>query len=81
MPGTHFVPATPGTLIVATAFLPAPGFWDGTPRVSGFEAALAKELAEGLKLKAVAVKQVPFTALAAGELGGADIALSQLAGR
>jgi ABC-type amino acid transport substrate-binding protein len=76
--GQAFVPATPGTLTVATAFLPAPGFWEGTPPVSGFEAALAKELAERLKLKGVAVKQVPFTALAAGDLGGADIALSQL---
>ena len=76
--GSGFKPGKPRTLTVATAFVPAPGFWEGNPPSSGFEAALAKELAGRLGLDAVVVKQVPFAALAGGDLGGADIALSQL---
>lgn len=77
--GTPFHPATPGVLTVATAFLPAPGFWEGNPPTSGgFEAGLAQALAQHLGLKRVKVVQVPFAQLTAGHLGGADIAISQL---
>jgi ABC-type amino acid transport substrate-binding protein len=76
--GTPFVPAKPGVLTVATAFLPAPGFWEGTPPTGGFEAQLASALAHHLGLDRVAVVQVPFASIVKGELHGADIALSQL---
>jgi polar amino acid transport system substrate-binding protein len=65
-------------LTVATAFLPAPGFWEGRPPTSGFEAGLARELAHRLGLKRVEVVQVPFAELVAGKLHGADLALSQI---
>ena len=76
--GARFKPAQPGVLTVATAFVPAPGFWEGRSATAGFEAALARELARRLGLRSVVVRQVPFASLAAGRLGGADIALSQL---
>jgi polar amino acid transport system substrate-binding protein len=76
--GAAFEPAKPGVLTVATAFLPAPGFWQGTPPTSGFEAGLAAALARHLGLERVAVVQVPFAAIVAGRLHGADLALSQL---
>ena len=77
--GSRFEPAKPGVLTVATAFLPAPGFWQGNPPTSGgFEAGLARALAKHLGLDRVAVVQVPFAALVSGKLHGADIALSQL---
>ena len=76
--GSKFEPVTPGLLTVATAFLPAPGFWEGRPPTSGFEAALAASLADKLGLKRVKVVQVPFASIIRGKLGGADMALSQL---
>ena len=76
--GSTFEPAKPGVLTVATAFLPAPGFWQGRPPRSGIEAGLAAALARRLGLDRVDVVQVPFANLVAGRLGGADIALSQL---
>lgn len=76
--GASFRPAKPGVLTVATAFLPAPGLWEGNPPTSGFEAGLAAELAKQLGLNRVAVVQVPFARIVAGHLGGADLALSQL---
>ena len=77
--GESFVPRTPGALTVATAFLPAPGFWQGDPPTSGgFEAGLARALAKRLGLKRVQVVQVPFADITRGRLRGADIALSQL---
>jgi polar amino acid transport system substrate-binding protein len=77
--GTPFHPATPGELTVATAFLPAPGFWQGTPPTSGgFEARLAAALARELGLNAVKVIQVPFAQIVTGHLRGADVAISQL---
>jgi polar amino acid transport system substrate-binding protein len=76
--GSSFRPVKRGTLTVATAFLPAPGFWEGTPPTSGFEARLAAALAKRLGLDRVRVVQVPFGDLVRGKLGGADIALSQL---
>jgi polar amino acid transport system substrate-binding protein len=76
--GAKFEPATPGVLTVATAFLPAPGFWEGNPPTRGFEAQLALAIAKHLGLARVAVKQVPFAQIVSGHLDGADIALSQL---
>jgi polar amino acid transport system substrate-binding protein len=76
--GTSFKAEHPGVLTVATAFLPAPGFWQGNPPTSGFEAGLAAALARRLGLDRVRVVQVPFAAIVHGDLGGADIALSQL---
>jgi polar amino acid transport system substrate-binding protein len=76
--GSKFEPAKPGVLTVATAFLPAPGFWEGDPPTSGFEAQLAAALAEHLRLDRVEVVQVPFAEIVRGKLRGADIALSQL---
>jgi polar amino acid transport system substrate-binding protein len=77
--GSAFEPVTPGVLTVATAFLPAPGFWQGDPPTSGgFEAGLAKALAEHLGLDRVKVVQVPFGEITKGKLRGADLAISQL---
>jgi polar amino acid transport system substrate-binding protein len=76
--GSKFHPVTPGVLTVATAFLPAPGFWEGRPPTKGFEATLAVDLAHRLGLKRVRVVQVPFASITSGNLGGADMALSQL---
>ena len=77
--GSRFEPVHPGVLTVATAFLPAPGFWEGNPPTSGgFEAGLAQAIAEHLGLDRVKVVQVPFASIVEGKLGGADLALSQL---
>jgi polar amino acid transport system substrate-binding protein len=76
--GSKFKPAQKGVLTVATAFLPAPGFWEGTPPTKGFEAGLAAALAHRLGLERVRVVQVPFAKIIRGKLGGADLALSQL---
>src|SRR5262245_30573006 len=76
--GTKFEPGTPDVLKVATAFLPAPGFWQGNPPTSGFEAGLAAELAKRLGLDKVEVVQVPFADIISGKFGGADLALSQM---
>jgi len=76
--GSRFKPVKPGVLTVATAFLPAPGFWQGRPPTRGFEARLAAVLAQRLGLRRVQVVQVPFGQIVHGKLGGADIALSQL---
>jgi polar amino acid transport system substrate-binding protein len=76
--GARFEPAQPGVLTVATAFVPAPGFWEGRSGAGGLEAALAKDLAHRLGLRSVVLRRVPFASLVAGRLGGADIALSQL---
>jgi polar amino acid transport system substrate-binding protein len=76
--GHRFEAKHSGVLTVATAFLPAPGFWEGDPPTGGFEAQLASALAHRLGLERVAVVQVPFPKLVAGELRNADLALSQL---
>jgi polar amino acid transport system substrate-binding protein len=73
-----FTPATPGVLRVATA-LPAPGYWEleaGTA-TGGFEYEIAAALADrfGLRLEVV---DVPIERIVAGDLGGADLALSEL---
>jgi polar amino acid transport system substrate-binding protein len=75
-----FRPVERGVLTVATAELPAPGFWedDGRGGYQGFEADLATELAGRLGLDRVEVVRVPFADIVAGELGRADVAISQL---
>jgi polar amino acid transport system substrate-binding protein len=76
----QFTPRTPGTLTVATAQIPDPGFWSGTPRqpTGGFEYGLARALAARFGLATVKVTVVPFARLVAGDLGGADLALSDI---
>src|SRR3954466_189201 len=76
--GSRFQPVKPGVLTVATAFLPAPGFWEGRPPTAGVEAQFAGALAERLGLDGVEVVQVPFADVVHGRLHGADIALSQV---
>jgi polar amino acid transport system substrate-binding protein len=75
-----FTPRTPGTLTVATAQIPDPGFWAGTPQhpSGGFEYGLAHALAARFGLGRVRVVIVPFAELVAGDLGGADLALSDI---
>jgi polar amino acid transport system substrate-binding protein len=75
-----FTPHTPGMLTVATAQIPDPGFWTGTPQhpTGGFEYELAHALAQRLGLAKVKVVLVPFEQLVAGDLGGADLALSDI---
>jgi len=75
-----FKPAHPGTLTVATAFFPAPGFWEGRPEApsGGFEWNLAQALAGRFGLDSVAVVPVSLDDLVTGHLGGADLALSEL---
>ena len=75
-----FTPRTPGTLTVATAQIPDPGFWSGTARhpSGGFEYGLAHALAARFGLAKVKVVIVPFAELVAGHLGGADLALSDI---
>lgn len=75
-----FTPAHNGTLTVATAFFPAPGFWEGVPSAptGGLEWELAGELAERLGLASVGVVPVAFGELVTGHLSGADLALSEL---
>jgi polar amino acid transport system substrate-binding protein len=75
-----FRSAHAGTLTVATAFFPAPGFWEGTPSAptGGLEWDLAHTLAKRFHLTSVSVTLVPFADLVAGNLHGADLALSEL---
>jgi polar amino acid transport system substrate-binding protein len=78
--GGSFTPRVKNTLTVATAQIPDPGFWTGTfaHPTGGFEYALAQELASRFGLSKVKVVQVPFHALVRGDLGGADLALSDI---
>jgi polar amino acid transport system substrate-binding protein len=75
-----FTPRTPGTLTVATAQIPEPGFWSGTEQhpTGGFEYGLAQALAARFGLARVKVVIVPFTQLIVGDLDGADLALSDI---
>lgn len=75
-----FAPRTPGTLTVATAQIPDPGFWTGTAQhpIGGFEYELAHALAQRFGLAKVKVVLVPFEQLVAGDFGGADLALSDI---
>ena len=74
-----FTPSTPGVLAVAVS-LPAPGYWEfaatGEP-VGGFEYEIAQALADRFQLR-LEVIDVPFERIVAGDLGGADLALSQI---
>src|SRR4051812_15005055 len=72
-----FKPAKADTLTVATAFFPAPGFWEGRPEApsGGFEWDLAHALADRFGLRSVAVVAVDFEDLVGGHLSGADLAL------
>jgi polar amino acid transport system substrate-binding protein len=75
----RFEPRVAGTLTVATS-LPAPGFWDGASveqLKGGFEWGIAGALADRFDLT-LAVIDVPFEQLVAGDLGGADMALAQM---
>jgi polar amino acid transport system substrate-binding protein len=75
-----FTPRIPGTLSVATAEVPDPGFWLGTVRhpSGGFEYELARAMATHFGLAKVRVSVVPFADLVAGKLGGADLAISDI---
>jgi polar amino acid transport system substrate-binding protein len=75
-----FTPLVKGTLTVATAQIPNPGFWYGTfaHPTGGFEYGLAQALAERFELKRIKVLEVPFHELVHGHLGGADLALSDI---
>jgi polar amino acid transport system substrate-binding protein len=74
-----FEPSKPGVLTVATDRLPQPGFWNGEPEPDGgFEWALAEELAGRFGLDEVEVVVRPFEQLVQGDLGGADLAMSQI---
>jgi polar amino acid transport system substrate-binding protein len=75
-----FTPGRPDTLTVATAFFPAPGFWEGDVSApsGGFERDLAHALAQRFGLASVSVVSVAFGDLVGGKLGGADLALSEL---
>ncbi|BCB87884.1 substrate-binding periplasmic protein [Phytohabitans suffuscus] len=70
----EFRPAVGGELSVATATLPLPGFWE---EPGGFEYGLAEALADRFDLR-LRVVQVPFERIVSGDLGGADLALSQV---
>jgi polar amino acid transport system substrate-binding protein len=65
---------------VATAFFPAPGFWEGGTGApsGGFEWNLALALAHRFGLAKVSVVAPSFGALISGDLHGADLALSEL---
>jgi polar amino acid transport system substrate-binding protein len=69
-----FRPTTPGELTVATATVPLPGFWE---EPGGFEYELARALADRFHLRPRVVR-VPFERIVSGDLGGADLALSQV---
>jgi len=75
-----FRPRTPGTLTVATAQVPDPGFWSGTAQhpSGGLEYELARALAARFGLARTRVIVVPFRRLVAGDLGGADLAISDI---
>jgi polar amino acid transport system substrate-binding protein len=73
-----FTPRTPGVLTVATEQVPAAGFWEGTPQhlTGGFAYELARHLATRFGLDRVRVRVIPFDRIVAGQLGGADLAMS-----
>lgn len=75
-----FAPRVAGTLTVATAQIPDPGFWQGTfaHPTGGFEYALAQAFAKRFGLSRIKVVEVPFHELVRGHLGGADLALSDI---
>lgn len=79
----QFTPSTPGTLVVATS-LPAPGYWnsddiDPQSVKSGFEYDLAKQLQASFGLQKLVVQNVSIDDVLRGDLGTADMAISQIA--
>jgi polar amino acid transport system substrate-binding protein len=78
--GRDFEPTEPGTHVVATPVLPAPGLWEELDggAYEGFEAELADAIAERLELEEVRIVQVPFAEIAAGRFTDVDVAISQL---
>jgi polar amino acid transport system substrate-binding protein len=76
----NFRPSMPGTLTVVTSEVPLTGFWEGTAAhpTGGFEYELARALAGRFHLDRVRIVVVPFSRLVAGDLGGADVALSDI---
>jgi len=75
-----FTPRTPNTLTIATAQIPDPGFWTGTAGhpTGGFEYGLGRALAARFGLAHISVIEVPFAKIVSGDLGGADLALSDI---
>lgn len=75
-----FTPTTPETLTVAVDEVPRPGFWLGTADAptGGFEHGLARALATRLGLDELRVVTVPFERIVSGDLGGADVAISDV---
>jgi polar amino acid transport system substrate-binding protein len=75
-----FQPLHRGTLTVATSVVPLAGFWEGTAvrPTGGFEYELARALAKRFHVAQIQVVVVPFSRLVAGDLGGADVALSDI---
>ncbi|MBF6618946.1 MAG: amino acid ABC transporter substrate-binding protein [Patulibacter sp.] len=75
-----FSPTTPATLSVAVDEVPRPGFWLGTPTAptGGFEHGLARALATRLGLDRLRIVIVPFERIVRGDLGGADVAISDV---
>jgi ABC-type amino acid transport substrate-binding protein len=75
-----FTPVSADRLVVAAAFLPSPGFWEGPgdAPTGGFEWGLAHALAERFGIADVEVVAVAFSDLVAGDLAGADLAISQV---
>lgn len=77
--GGEFEPVREGVLTVATDTMPQPGFWEGEPEPEGgFEWSLAQQFAERFGLDRVEIVERPFEALIAGDLGGADMAMTQI---
>lgn len=76
----EFTPRVKDTLTVATAQIPDPGLWYGTfaHPTGGFEYALAQAFAKRFGLSKVKLIEVPFHDLVRGQLGGADLALSDI---
>lgn len=76
----EFTPHAKDTLTVATAQIPDPGLWYGTfaHPTGGFEYALAQAFAKRFGLSKIKVVHVPFHDLVRGNLGGADLALSDI---
>jgi polar amino acid transport system substrate-binding protein len=75
-----FTPRTANTLTIATAQIPDPGFWTGTAEhpTGGFEYGLGQALAARFGLAHIRVVEVPFAKIVSGDLGGADLALSDI---
>ncbi|MBK5109902.1 MAG: amino acid ABC transporter substrate-binding protein [Thermoleophilia bacterium] len=73
-----FEPSRPGKLTVLTQPMPTAGFWEGTRRhpTGGLEYGMAVDLADRLGLDEVDVRTTPFSRIARGHLGGADLALA-----